>query len=178
MFCILKPIANATFCKKRLLLLQNFLQHPPQNQCKEIQIFQRKHRYAIYAIFLNMFNNNISRKEDNRNIENWKIRREKIQEKKKKIKLAGFPSPLCRKWEEQAVQLLSYISKFLHVLNSLFAPFSKRNEMLLPLNLLSKKDQSYTTTLENTDNEGKKILCMNIYIITLYIAYSPPSKYF
>lgn len=135
---------------KRLLLLQNLFQSPPQNPCKEMQIFQRKHRYAIYAIFLRIFNNNICKKEDNRKIENWKIRRENIQEekKKKKIKLAGFPPPLCRKWEEGAWSLFncSHISKFLHVLNSLFAPFSKWNEMLLPFNLLSKKDQSNTTT--------------------------------
>lgn len=67
-----------------------------------MQIFKRKQRYAIYAIFVNMFNNNISRKDDNRNTENGKMCREKIQEEKKKIKLAGFPSPLCRKQEEQA----------------------------------------------------------------------------
>lgn len=48
-----------------------------------MQIFQRKHRYAIDVLFLNMFNNDIYRKENNRNIENGKICREKMQEEKK-----------------------------------------------------------------------------------------------
>lgn len=64
---------------------------PPQTQCKATRIFQRKNRHAIFAMALNIFSNSIYSK-DNRNTQNAKTLRQKVQEEKIELNQLEIPS--------------------------------------------------------------------------------------
>lgn len=161
MFCILQHIANTTYCRNRLLLLQSLLQSTHRIHVQKHKYFKEK---ADMLFLQSFWICSTTAYPEKKIIETLKMQwypGTRFRRKKKiTIPLAVFPCPLFRRSQQQASPLFSCSYLQVSLCSHPFWSFSTWSEIVLTFNLLSSKDQSYITTWDNKYVFLRQCICI------------------